>query len=251
MKKAILVISFGTSYLDTLKKTIGAVEQKIEDEFNTDVFRAFTSGMIIKKLKVRDGIEIDTVKTALQKLCDDGYTDIFCVPTHIINGAEYNKACEMINQFKDKLNIKISRPLISITDDYFKITDIFSKYFTDKKRLYVFMGHGSEHHANAVYPALDYHFKNAGMNNVFVGTVEGFPDLATVITHAKRTNINDVTLLPLMLVCGDHAKNDMAVDWKTAFENSGFNVSCEMTGLGEMTEFQSMYVSHLRDIWGH
>ena len=48
MKTAILVISFGTSHRDTLEKTIGAVEKKLKYEFKTDVFRAFTSGMIIK-----------------------------------------------------------------------------------------------------------------------------------------------------------------------------------------------------------
>ena len=50
MKTAILVISFGTSHRDTLEKTIGAVEKKLKYEFKTDVFRAFTSGMIIKRL---------------------------------------------------------------------------------------------------------------------------------------------------------------------------------------------------------
>lgn len=251
MKKAILVISFGTSHLDTLKKTINVLEEKIKNKFNVDVYRAFTSGMIIKKLKERDGIEIDTVDTALSKLFDNGYTDIFCVPTHIINGTEYDKACEMIAKFKLKLNIKISRPLISVTDDYFEIANIFSKRLTNQNRLYIFMGHGSEHFANAAYPALDYHFKNIGMDNVFVGTVEGFPTLETIITHAKYTKITDVTLLPLMLVCGDHAKNDMAVEWKNEFEKNGFIVSCELTGLGEIPEIQNMYIKHLRDVWGH
>ena len=75
MKTAILVISFGTSHRDTLEKTIGAVEKKLKYEFKTDVFRAFTSGMIIKKLRERDGIEIDTVDKALEKLYKSGYTD--------------------------------------------------------------------------------------------------------------------------------------------------------------------------------
>ena len=88
MKTAILVISFGTSHRDTLEKTIGAVEKKLKYEFKTDVFRAFTSGMIIKKLRERDGIEIDTVDEALEKLYKSGYTDIFCVPTHIMCGIE-------------------------------------------------------------------------------------------------------------------------------------------------------------------
>ena len=73
MKTAILVISFGTSHRDTLEKTIGAVEKKLKYEFKTDVFRAFTSGMIIKKLRERDGIEIDTVDKALEKLYKEDY----------------------------------------------------------------------------------------------------------------------------------------------------------------------------------
>ena len=48
------------------------------------------------------------------------------------------------------------------------------------------MGHGSDHFANAAYPALDYHFKNADMNNVFVGTVEGFPDLDSYVTRNEN-----------------------------------------------------------------
>lgn len=251
MKKAILTISFGTSYTDTLEKTIGAVEQKIRQEFKTEVFRAFTSSVIINKLRERDGIEIDTVKSALEKLYLQGYTDIFCVPTHIMNGAEYDKACAMINEFMDKMNIRISRPLISKTEDYFEIVNIFSKKLTDKKCLYIFMGHGSEHFANSLYSALDYHFKNAGMDNVFVGTVEGFPDLETVINRAKENGIKNVILRPLMLVSGDHVRNDMAVEWKEEFEKNGFDVECDFTGLGEIEEIQNMYCEHLQDVWGH
>ena len=250
MKTAILVISFGTSHRDTLEKTIGAVEKKLKYEFKTDIFRAFTSGMIIKKLRERDGIEIDTVDEALDKLYKSGYTDIFCVPTHIMCGIEYDKACRMIEKFNDKMKIRISRPLVTETSDYYNIVDIFKHRLTDKNRLYVFMGHGSDHFANAAYPALDYHFKNADMNNVFVGTVEGFPDLETVIPHAMKTDTKNVTLLPFMLVCGDHAKNDMAVEWKEEFENNGFNVECDLTGLGEIKEIQNMYAEHLRNVWG-
>ena len=52
MKKAILVVSFGTSYIDTLKVTIEKAENQIRDYFNDyDTYRAFTSHKIIKKLK--------------------------------------------------------------------------------------------------------------------------------------------------------------------------------------------------------
>lgn len=251
MKKAILVISFGTSCKDALENSIAAVEKKLQTEFGAEVFRAFTSGMIIRKLRARDNIYTDTVEEALKKLLENGYTDVFCVPTHVINGEEYDKACAVIDKFKDKMNLRVSRPLISITDDYFEIVDIFSKRLTDKNRLYVFMGHGSEHFANAAYPALEYYFRHRGMKNVLIGTVEGFPDLETVINRAILSGKTEVTLMPLMLVCGDHAQNDMAVDWREAFEKNGFSVECDLTGLGEAEEIQNMYVNHLKEIWGH
>lgn len=56
-----------------------------------DLFRAFTSGMIIRKLKQRDGIEIDTPLQALQKLAEQGYQDVAIQSLHIINGDEYEK----------------------------------------------------------------------------------------------------------------------------------------------------------------
>lgn len=249
MKKAILAISFGTSYLDTLDKTIGAVEDRLRKEFDAEVFRAFTSSVIINKLRERDGLKTDSVSAALGKLCRAGYTEVFCAPTHIMSGAEYDKAKEEALSFSDKLNIHISRPLISVTDDYFDIVRIFKNRLTDKNRLYIFMGHGSDHSANSLYSALDYHFKNAGMDNVYVGTVEGFPDLETVIKNVLKTGIRDVTLMPLMLVCGEHAREDMAKEWKSKFEENGFKVTCDMTGLGEIEEIRGMYAEHLRDIW--
>ena len=248
-RRCILSISFGTSYRDTLEKTIGAVEKSLRDEFNTEVIRAFTSGMIIKKLKKRDNVHTHTVETALTELYARGYTDVYCVPTHIINGSEYEKALRAADKFRTVMNIHISRPLISSTEDYFKIADIFSKRLTDKNRLYIFMGHGSDHFANSVYAALDYHFKYAGMDNVYIGTVEGFPDLEAVLRQIKNRDTKNVTLIPFMLVCGDHAGNDMAVDWKNELEENGFNVNCVMEGLGEIKEIRDMYIEHLREIW--
>ena len=55
--KAILVVSFGTSYHDTREKTIDCIEQDIAQTFpHHHIYRAWTSKMILKKLKQRDGI---------------------------------------------------------------------------------------------------------------------------------------------------------------------------------------------------
>ncbi|MEG3385954.1 sirohydrochlorin cobaltochelatase [Salmonella enterica] len=92
MKKALLVVSFGTSYHDTCEKNIVACERDLAASCpDRDLFRAFTSGMIIRKLRQRDGIDIDTPLQALQKLAAQGYQDVAIQSLHIINGDEYEK----------------------------------------------------------------------------------------------------------------------------------------------------------------
>ena len=67
-KTAILMVSFGTSYADTREQTIGAVEQAVRAAFPTAaIFRAFTSGMIIRKMRSQ-GVLVDNVWEALEKL---------------------------------------------------------------------------------------------------------------------------------------------------------------------------------------
>ena len=85
--KAILVVSFGTSYEETRKKTIDAIEEDIREAFpDYRIYRAFTSKIIIKKLKSRDNIHVDTVSEALERMINDGIKDLILQPTHVING---------------------------------------------------------------------------------------------------------------------------------------------------------------------
>ena len=59
-KQAILAVSFGTSHKETREKTIEAIEQRIREQFPIcEIRRAFTSGMILKVLRERDGMHVD------------------------------------------------------------------------------------------------------------------------------------------------------------------------------------------------
>ena len=60
VKKAILVTSFGTTYNENRVKTIDALEALVQERFPAwEVRRAFTSKMVIRRLKERDGTELD------------------------------------------------------------------------------------------------------------------------------------------------------------------------------------------------
>ena len=191
MKKAILVVSFGTSYHETRKKTIEACENKIKESFKDyDFYRAFTSGMIINKLKKRDNMFIDNPSEALEKLYNAGYKEVVVQSLHIICGDEYNKLKDMVAQYEDKFDkISIGRPLLTYIDDYRETVEAVKKDLDkmDIDEAVVFMGHGTEHESHSSYPAIEYMFRDYGIN-AFVGTVEGYPELEQVIKKLKNRN---------------------------------------------------------------
>lgn len=53
--------------------------------------------------------------------------------------------------------------------------------------------------------------EDEGYENVFVATVEGYPSIESALRRMKKS-IKKTKLVPLLLVAGDHAKNDMASD---------------------------------------
>ena len=114
MKKAILVISFGTSYLDTIEKTIDKVEGKIAETFKEyDVFRAFTSHMIIRALDKKYGIKINKPEEVLDNLYREGYKEIVIQPLHIISGEEFDYIKNVVRIYKQNFEIlRLSRPLL-------------------------------------------------------------------------------------------------------------------------------------------
>lgn len=254
MKKAILVVSFGTSYHETRKKTIEACENKIKESFEGyDFYRAFTSGMIINKLRKRDNMEIYNPSEVLEQLYKAGYEEVVVQSLHIICGDEYNKLKDMVAEYEEKFEkISLGRPLLTYIDDY-RETVLGVKQDLDKMDIdeaIVFMGHGTEHESHSAYPAIEYMFRDYGIN-AFVGTVEGYPELEQVIKKLKDKNIKTVDLLPFMLVAGDHAINDMASDeedsWKTILEKEGFNVKVHLKGLGENPYIQEKFKNHAID----
>ena len=75
-KKAILVVSFGTSYSDTRALTIDATEAKYREMYpDYEIVRAFTAQTIIDILEDRDGIEVMNVEEAFKYLKDEKFSD--------------------------------------------------------------------------------------------------------------------------------------------------------------------------------
>ena len=253
-KKAILVVSFGSSHLDTLEKNIDKIEQQIRDTFKDyRVYRAFTSQMILRKLKKVENLHFFTVKEAMEQMAEDGIEQVIVQPTHIINGIENDRMMCDVMEYTDRFRkVRAGRPLLTSVDDYKKaIHAMMAEVELEEGEMLVLMGHGTDHHANSAYPTLEYTFHSLGYNQVLVGTVEGFPDLKNVMTKLEIAEAKKVTLMPFMLVAGDHAKNDMAGDedsWKTILEDAGYEVNAVIKGLGEMRGIRNIYIEHIEAV---
>lgn len=255
-KKAILAVSFGTSHEDTRKVTIDAIEDSMRQAFpEYPVYRAWTSKMIIRKLKNRDNIIVPTVKEAMEQMAADGITDVLVQPTHVINGIENDRMKEDALSFRDSFHsISFGDPLLTTEDDSHKVIAAIAREFTHitKDQALVFMGHGTTHFANSIYAALDYTFKDKGYHNFFLGTVEAYPSMESLKKMVKAYRPKEVVLAPFMIVAGDHAKNDMAGDdpesWYSQFKDEGYEVKTVLKGLGEYEGIRSLFIDHIRAI---
>ena len=252
-KKAILVVSFGTSHAATRDKTIGAIEKDIAATYpEYEIRRAFTSRMILKVLANRDGIIVDNVSEAMEHLVEEGFQTVLVQPTHVINGDVNNEMLAVVRRYLDKFEeINIGQPLLVHSEDYQKVIRAIMDQFPDldDNEALVLMGHGTGHHVNTVYAVLDCQFKAMGYSNVFVGTVEAYPDVAAIAKQVRVYNPKKIILLPLMIVAGDHACHDMAGDgddsWKSIFEGAGYEVRCILKGLGEVQAIRDIFLEHI------
>ncbi|NBH35916.1 sirohydrochlorin cobaltochelatase [Clostridiaceae bacterium] len=256
----ILAVSFGTSYNDNREKTIGAIERAIGDAFpEYEVRRAFTAQMIIDKLKKRDGLEVDNVTQALERMAADGIENLVVQPTHLMDGLEYQDVVEELKKYENSFKkIVMGKPLLMEDDDFTAVSKAITdatKSYDDGETAIVYMGHGTEADSNQIYGKLQETLKNEGFENYFIGTVEAEPTLEDVIRSMEdKKAYKNVVLAPLMVVCGDHANNDMAGEeedsWKSILTAKGYQVECLFQGLGELKEIQEIYVNHVKEALG-
>ncbi len=262
-KDAIVVMSFGTTYEESRKLTI---EQTVADiqaaHPGQKVVLAFTSHIIIDRIQQKEGIKIPTPEEALAELKAEGYTRIALTSLDVIPGMEYayDKAIFDIykNQFK-KMTLGTSliywmgqeKQRDDVTDALKAIQTEFPK--TGKNDAILLMYHGTPHPANAYYSVIQARLQDMGLNNVYTYTVEGWPNLETIIPKLKENGVKNVTLIPMMMVAGDHANNDMAGDepdsHKSILKKEGFFVTTYIHGLGENENVRKLFVDRANEAW--
>ena len=261
-KDAIVVMSFGTTYKDTRAKTIEATVEEIQKAHpNTKVVLAFTSHIIIDRVKANEGITIPTPEEALAQLKAEGYNRIALTSLDIIPGMEYAYKTAVYDIYKTQFKkMTIGTPLMywmgqeGQRDDVEAVMQAIGSQMPKlgKKDAVLVMAHGTPDPSNAYYSVMQDRLNKLYDGKVMIYTVEGWPSLEDIIPQLKAKGINHVTMMPLMMVAGDHANNDMAGDdedsWKSMFNASGAfeSVDCQIAGLGGIEAIQQIYVDHTK-----
>ena len=116
------------------------------------------------------------------------------------------------------------------------------------------MGHGTPHPSNAFYAALMFNLQLKD-KNIFVGTVEGSPEVDDIEKMLKQNKIEKAYLIPFMSVAGDHARNDMAGEeddsWKSILTKAGIKCEPVLKGTAEYDNMVAIWVEHLQDVMSH
>ena len=262
-KDAMVVMSFGTTYKETRAKTIDATVAAIQAAHpNTKVVTAFTSHIIRDRIQQKEGITYPTPEEALAQLKSEGYSRVALPSLDVIPGMEYNYDVAVYNLYKNNFKkMTLGTPLMywmgqeGQTDEVIQTIKAVQSQFpkVGKEDAVLIMAHGTPDPANAYYSVIQDRIHTLGMKNVFIYTVEGTPNLEQVIPQLKLHGIKHVTLMPFMMVAGDHANNDMAGkepdSHKSILEKEGFKVDTYLHGLGENQNIRNLFVERANESW--
>ena len=258
-KVAILLVAFGSS-LHSAQVSFNNIDKKTKAAHpGIPVRWAYTSHIIRKKL-AKQGTHLDSPEVALAKLLDEGFTHVAVQSLHTIGGSEYHDLRRTVGAFKVMggfQRILLGYPLLATQEDMQRTVDAILRSIPNdrqKSDAMVLMGHGTHHPSNAFYAALMFQLQLKDPN-IFVGTVEGYPEVDMIKEMILKKKIKKAYLMPFMSVAGDHAKNDMAGDednsWKSILTKAGIQCVPILKGTAEYDVFVDMWVDHLGGVLNH
>ncbi len=258
-KVGILLVAFGSSEASA-QVSFENIDRKVKAKYADIPVRWAYSSHIIRKKMAKQGKKLDSPEVALAKMMDDKFTHVAVQSLHTIGGAEYHDLRRTVGAFKGMdgfQEIILGYPLLSTQSDMERSVEALMTMIPKKRKkneAVVLMGHGTHHPANAFYAALMFQLQLKDPN-IFVGTVEGYPELGLIKELLLKKKIKKTWLLPFMSVAGDHAKNDMAGDeddsWKSVLTKAGVETIPVLKGTAEFDGFVDIWVDHIQGPLGH
>ncbi|MFO8113576.1 MAG: sirohydrochlorin cobaltochelatase, partial [Desulfosalsimonadaceae bacterium] len=207
-KTGILLVTFGSSYPQA-QKAFDNIEENVRAAFpDTAVRWAYTSRMV-RSIMQEKGKTLDSPEQALAKMADEGFSHVVVQSLHMIPGHEFHYLASVARAYEtmDKgiSRIHVGMPLMAGQTDMDKTAGAVKSAIPDERQAgeaVVLVGHGSTHPANASYAALMWQLQRTD-ENIFIGTISGFPGMAEILARLRENDVEKVWLMPFMSVAGD------------------------------------------------
>ena len=240
--KALIIATFGSTHEDALRRDLDPVVRELKGLVQVPVRVAFTSRMVIDRYEKKTGIRYENEVEAVEGFLNEGFKaeEIFIQPLHIVEGIEYEKLARLKSR-----GVKVGEALFHDEKDLLRFVDDVGHRFEVPT---VFVGHGSPTAADKDYDELNRLFEEKNLPHR-VSTIEGSVDDRLPLSFMKEMGYKDIQLAPLLLLAGDHAKNDIFGDEdsvKTRFEAAGISVTPVAGGMGSWDFVRAIYVEKLR-----
>lgn len=256
-KEGVLLVAFGTSVPEALP-SFKAVDASFKAAFpDTPVVWSYTSQIIRKKL-AEQGKPVGGISDGLAALAKAGVKVVRVQSLHVMPGEEFTELERAvlldIQKHPGRFEaVYLGRPLLESHKDALSVAKAVLADMGGKRRkdeAVVLMGHGQAHgRADLVFEGTRATFRESDPL-VFMATVEGARGIDDLPAELKAHKVRKVWLQPLMVVAGDHARNDLAGDgedsWASKLRAAGFKVETNLRGLGEVPGVRDIFVDHAR-----
>ncbi len=258
-KEGIILVAFGTS-MPEAKIALDAIHEAYTRTTNTPIIWAYTSDIIRRKL-AKQGEKHFSVMGAMNEAARLGIRRLRMQSLHVGAAQEFQSLQQMIVRnlllFPDRFeSVLLGRPLIESQKDMLAVRDALLQSLPKERTpndAVVFMGHGNH---NGPGDLMLYSL-NAALQHtdplIYVAAVEGGSAFEPVLAQLKKQGIKKVWFQPLMIVAGDHARNDMAGNeadsWASQAKAAGIESAVILRGLGELPAIQSIFIKHTKDAW--
>lgn len=257
-KAGVLLVAFGTSVPEALP-SMKAVDKEFKAAFpGQPVVWAYTSQIIRKKIAA-EGRPVGGISDGLAQLAKDGVKVVRVQSLHIMAGEEFSalERAVLIDLQKNPdrfTSVLLGRPMLESKKDAQELIQAIRedvKPMRGKGAALVLMGHGQSHgRADLTFEGTRAVFHDAD-KGVFMATVEGARSVDDLLAELKAAKVKKVVIEPLMLVAGDHARNDLAGDeddsWASKLKAAGFKVEANLKGLGQIAGARAILVRHARE----
>lgn len=250
MNKAILIVSYGTSNVAAIKQSIYKLKARVEKKYpDYSVTLAFSSYKIRKKLRIDYDFFIPSVDEAVAELIVKQTKELIVFPTHLLPGLSYEAVCQQLEDYRNYFDTLILHaPLLAKYKETPRLLHLLSPsgQRTTGNTAVLYVGHGTNHHANNFYEQLETQFHKQELINHFILTIDEIDDLSLIHTKLQHGGYTNLLIRPLLFVSGYHAKKDLC-RLSEKLMDYGFVLQIDFRGLGEQDEFIDFITTGLID----